>query len=122
MTKTLSWIFSHLAIATMGLLLGIFIWQSAPVWKHEGWGYVLEKKWYFRQHEFGALPMVYGTLVVSFIALVLAVPVAGEQRSSFQNTCPPPPHGGKGPDRTPRRRSWSHLWSAWHPAAARLGV
>lgn len=75
MTKSLSWIFSLLAVATMGLLLAIFIWQSVPVWKHEGWGYLLEKKWYFRQHEFGVLPMVYGTLVVSFIALVLAVPV-----------------------------------------------
>ncbi|WP_038171960.1 phosphate ABC transporter permease subunit PstC [Verrucomicrobium sp. BvORR106] len=75
MTKTLSWLFSLLAVATMGLLLGIFIWQSVPVWKHEGWSYLWEKKWYFRQHEFGVMSMVYGTLIVSIIALVLAVPV-----------------------------------------------
>lgn len=75
MTRTLSWLLSLFAFAALGLLLAIFVWQSVPVWKHEGWSYLLDRKWFFRQHEFGVVPMVYGTLVVSFIALVLAVPV-----------------------------------------------
>jgi phosphate transport system permease protein len=75
MTRALSWLFSLMALAVMGLLLGIFIWQSVPVWQQEGWGYLTSTRWYFRQHEFGVGAMVYGTLVVSLIALGLAVPL-----------------------------------------------
>jgi phosphate transport system permease protein len=32
-------------------------------------------RWFFRTHEFGALPMIYGTLVVGLIALALAAPI-----------------------------------------------
>ncbi|MEO7318551.1 MAG: phosphate ABC transporter permease subunit PstC, partial [Chthoniobacteraceae bacterium] len=50
-------------------------WQSAPVWRHEGAGYITGSKWFFRLHEFGALPMIYGTLVVAAVALGLAAPI-----------------------------------------------
>ena len=75
MTRVLSWIFSGVAVLTLTLLLGLFVWQSVPVWQHEGWHYLTGKKWFFRQHEFGVVAMVYGTVCVSFIALVLAVPI-----------------------------------------------
>jgi len=75
MTRALSWIFSLVALGAMGLLLGIFIWQSLPVWHHEGWNYITGTKWFFRQKQFGALPMIYGTVVVALIALVLAAPL-----------------------------------------------
>src|SRR6185295_9466461 len=42
---------------------------------HEGWNYLAGTKWFFRQKQFGALPMIYGSLVVAFIALVLAAPL-----------------------------------------------
>ncbi|MDB6152214.1 MAG: Phosphate transport system permease protein [Chthoniobacteraceae bacterium] len=75
MTRTLSWFFSMLALAAMLLLLGVFAWQSLPVWQHEGSRYLTGAKWFFRSREFGALPMIYGSLVVSLIALIIAAPL-----------------------------------------------
>jgi len=75
MTKALSWFFSLLALSVVILLIVIFAWQSGPVWRAEGAGYLTGTKWFFRQHEFGALPMIYGSLAVAVVALVLAVPV-----------------------------------------------
>lgn len=75
MTRALSWIFSFIALGAIALLVGIFLWQSLPVWHHEGWNYIAGAKWFFRQKQFGALPMIYGTVVVAVIALVLAAPL-----------------------------------------------
>lgn len=75
MTRAFSWFFTLVAAATFALLVVIFAWQSVPVWQHEGWNYLTGQKWFFRQHEFGALPMIYGSLAVSIIALALAAPI-----------------------------------------------
>lgn len=75
MTRAFSWFFSFVAMATMGAVACLFAWQSLPVWKQEGWGYLSGAKWFFRQHQFGALPMIYGSLVVALVALVLAAPI-----------------------------------------------
>jgi phosphate transport system permease protein len=74
-TRTWSFIFSLVALAALALLVGIFAIQSGPVWKHEGWNYLVGTKWFFRQKEFGALSMIYGSIVVSLVALVLAAPL-----------------------------------------------
>ncbi len=75
MTRAWSWFFSFVALATLAFLVAIFVWQSLPVWHHEGWTYLTGPKWFFRQREFGALPMIYGSVVVSVVALVLAAPL-----------------------------------------------
>lgn len=75
MTRAFSWLLSLLALGAIGLMLGVFAWQSAPVWNAEGVGYLTGAKWFFRQHEFGALPMIYGSVVVSLVALLLAAPI-----------------------------------------------
>src|SRR5882757_4363952 len=75
MTRALSWLFSLVALLTMAVVVALFAWQSLPVWKHEGWGYLTGTKWFFRQHQFGALPMIYGSLVVALVALLLAAPI-----------------------------------------------
>jgi len=72
MTRALSWFFSLVALGSVALLAGIFAWQSLPVWST---GYVGGTRWFFRTHEFGALPMIYGSLVVSAVALLLAAPL-----------------------------------------------
>src|SRR5262245_3105825 len=67
--------FSSVAVLFLALMLGLFAWQSVPVWRHEGGGYLLGKQWYFRAHQFGALPMILGTAVVAAVALLLAAPI-----------------------------------------------
>lgn len=75
MTRAWSWIFSVVALGALALLVAIFVWQSGPVWTHEGLGYLSRAQWHFRQHEFGALAMIYGSLVVALVALALAAPL-----------------------------------------------
>lgn len=75
MTRVLCWFFSLVALGVFAWLAGLFVWQSVPVWRAEGWGYVTENRWFYRQHEFRALSMIYGSLVVALVALLLAAPV-----------------------------------------------
>lgn len=75
MTRAFSWFFSLLALAAVVLLVFVFAWQSAPVWQMEGAAYLTGTKWFFRQHQFGALPMIYASLVVAVVALGLAAPL-----------------------------------------------
>jgi phosphate transport system permease protein len=67
--------FSALAAGFIVAIVALFVWQSVPVWTHEGFGFLTKNRWFYRQDQFGALAMIYGTAVVSFIALLLAAPV-----------------------------------------------
>ncbi len=71
----MSWAFTLVTGFFLVGMVGLFVWQSIPVWRQEGFGYLTGQRWFFRQHEFGALAMIYGTVVVSGIALLLAAPV-----------------------------------------------
>src|SRR5947208_8764873 len=75
MTRVCSWFFTGLALASLAALVGVFAWQSLPVLHHEGFRYFTGTRWFFRQRQFGALPMIYGSAVVSLIALALAAPL-----------------------------------------------
>jgi phosphate transport system permease protein len=74
-TRWMSYGFSTLAVGFLLAMIVLFIVQSIPVWGYEGAGFLFGKKWFYRQSQFGALPMIYGSVVVSFLALVLAAPV-----------------------------------------------
>ncbi len=75
LTRTASFGFTALAVAFLVAMVGLFVWQSVPVWRQASVGYITGHRWFFRQQEFGALPMIYGTFVVSVVALALAAPV-----------------------------------------------
>lgn len=75
MTRVFSCFFSLIALAGMALLAATFLWQSGPVWQAEGWHYLTGVKWFHRVHQFGTLPMIYGSIVVALVALMLAVPL-----------------------------------------------
>ena len=74
-TLLFSYGFSAVAVAFLLLMLVLFLWQSLPVWRHEGWSYLFGQQWFYRGQQFGALPMIYGTVVVALLALLLAAPV-----------------------------------------------
>ena len=75
MTRTLSWLFSAIAFLSVLLLAGVFFSQSLPAWQQEGTAYVTGHQWFYSQHQFGALSLIYGSVVVSLVALLLAGPV-----------------------------------------------
>lgn len=65
-----------LAVVGLAVLLGVTLSVgSAPAISHFGFRFLIGKTWDPVQEEFGALPFIYGTLVSSFLALLMAVPV-----------------------------------------------
>ena len=64
---------------TLALLAGIIlslIIGATPAIKQFGLGFLVSTDWDPVQEKFGGLVMIYGTLVTSFLALVIAVPVS----------------------------------------------
>src|SRR5580704_8253514 len=75
-------IFRHLtraaAIGVLILLSGVIISLiegSLPAIRTFGFGFLVSSRWNPVTDNFGALPAIYGTIVTSFIAMLIAVPV-----------------------------------------------
>jgi len=49
---------------------------SRPTLQAFGWKLLIDKNWNADAKEYGALPFIYGTVVTSFIALLIAVPLS----------------------------------------------
>ncbi len=74
-TRILSFGFSAVAALAFFGMLALFAVESLPVWRHAGSELLTGTSWFSRAGQFGALPMIYGTLAVSAVALLLAAPV-----------------------------------------------
>jgi phosphate transport system permease protein len=75
-------VFRHLtraaAIGVLLLLSGVIfslIEGSIPALKTFGFGFLISSRWNPVTENFGALPAIYGTILTSFIAMLIAVPV-----------------------------------------------
>jgi len=69
-------LFAATAIVTLGAMAWIMFKESIPAMKQFGWRFISGLDWDPVQDSFGALPYIFGTVVSSLLALVLAVPVA----------------------------------------------
>jgi phosphate transport system permease protein len=65
-----------LVLVVLGLILFSTSKEAWPAFRHEGLRFVTANDWNPAGNHFGALAFIYGTLVVSAIALVIAVPVS----------------------------------------------
>ncbi|HEY1262615.1 MAG TPA: phosphate ABC transporter permease subunit PstC [Terriglobales bacterium] len=63
-------------LALVGLILWELIAKSQLSWKAFGWHFFFQSDWDPVNDQFGALPFVYGTVVSSILALIIAVPLA----------------------------------------------
>ncbi len=67
------------ALLTLGLLAGIIVSLfigAAPAIQEYGLSFLWRSEWDPVQNRYGGLVMIYGTLMTSFIALLIAVPVS----------------------------------------------
>jgi phosphate transport system permease protein len=67
------------AIAVLALLAGVMlslVIGSLPAWKAFGFEFLTSESWNPVKDKFGALPAIYGTLLTSFIAMLIGVPVS----------------------------------------------
>jgi len=72
------WLTRLFAIAVAGILLWIAIQvaiQAAPAIQQFGVGFMFKTAWNPVENQYGALPQIYGTVVTSAIALLIAVPI-----------------------------------------------
>jgi phosphate transport system permease protein len=63
-------------LGLVGLIIYELMTKSALSWHAFGWKFFFQSDWDPVNNQFGAFPFVYGTLVSSFLALLIAVPVA----------------------------------------------
>lgn len=67
------------ACAVLVLLTGVIValvHGSLPAWRAYGWEFLVSQRWNPVTEKFGALPAIYGTLLTSFIAMLIGVPIS----------------------------------------------
>ena len=69
-------IFSWLLILIFIYMLWKIFQISWPAFSHFGWSFFINPEWNSWTKSYGALSLIYGTVVSSFLALLLAVPVS----------------------------------------------
>lgn len=77
--RIFAWAARAAVLLTLGMLLAILVSLTISAWPaivQYGFGFVTSTAWDPVKEEFGGLVMIYGTLITSFIALLIAVPVS----------------------------------------------
>lgn len=64
------------SVVLLGVLLVLQLWWQSSLARHKfGWHFLVSSSWNPVTEQFGALPFIYGTLVTSCVALLIAVPL-----------------------------------------------
>ena len=81
-------VFAAIVLAALaGILISLAI-EAAPVLQKTGAAFLWTNVWNVPEEEFGALSAIYGTVVTSVIALLIAVPVSFGIALFLTETCP----------------------------------
>jgi len=73
--KLVTFLFALSIPLLLFLLMAVLVSQAAPAMQEFGLGFLYSSSWDPVRETFGALPYIYGTLVSSLIALLIAVPL-----------------------------------------------
>ena len=76
-------------LGLLGLIVYELMFRSAMSWHAFGFRFFVGSNWDPVQEQFGALPFIYGTLVSSLLALLIAVPLAVGVAVFTTEMCPP---------------------------------
>ncbi len=94
--ETGDWVFKFLmllcglaVLATLGLIVYQLVLRSSLSWHAFGFKFFAGHDWDPVNEQFGALPFIYGTLVSSLLALLIAVPLAIGVAVFTTEMCPP---------------------------------
>ena len=78
-----------LVLLLLGGVIASLIWGAMPAIKAFGFGFITSSDWDPVNDAFGALVAIYGTIVTSVIALVIAIPVGLGIAIFLTELCPP---------------------------------
>jgi phosphate transport system permease protein len=71
------WTLGGMILVVAGLIVLNLALVARPLAKeHSLWGFITSSEWNPIEEHFGALPFLYGTLVTSAVAIIVAVPIA----------------------------------------------
>ena len=76
-------------LGVLGLIIYELVLRSGPSWHTSGFKFFTASDWDPVNELFGALPFVYGTLVSSLLALIIAVPLSIGVAVFTTEMCPP---------------------------------
>ena len=80
--------FALLVLFMLVGILGALAWASVPAFQKFGFGFFTTNVWNPVTMDFGAVAPIYGTLVTSFIALLIGVPVSFGIALFLTEMCP----------------------------------
>ena len=84
----LTWASSALILIIFGGVMISLVIGAIPAFRAFGFGFLVSKAWNPVTDHFGALPSIYGTLVTSLLAMVVAVPVGIGVAIFLTELCP----------------------------------
>jgi phosphate transport system permease protein len=73
----------------LGAVIVSLILGSIPALSTFGFGFLFDQRWNPVTDKFGALPAIYGTIITSFLAMLIAVPVGLLISVFLTELCPP---------------------------------
>ncbi len=71
----ITWSAAIFVLLLLGAIIGALIWGAAPALSKFGFAFIYSERWSVNNEIFGALSPIYGTLMSSLIAMLIAVPV-----------------------------------------------
>ena len=81
-------VFAFIVLAALACILISLAIEAMPVLKAFGPGFLWTNVWNVPEDQYGALSAIYGTVVTSIIALIIAVPVSFGIALFLTETCP----------------------------------
>ena len=82
-------VFAIGVLVLLGAVLLSLATGAAPAFEKFGWRFLIGQAWNPVTENFGALPAIYGTLVTSLIAMLIAVPLGFGIAVFLTELCPP---------------------------------
>ena len=76
-------------LVLLGGVIASLVWGSLPAIQAYGFGFVFNSNWDAVNDKFGAAVAIYGTVITSVIALVIAIPVGLGIAIFLTELCPP---------------------------------
>ncbi len=76
MFRALTMLFAFSILIILLVMAGEMVWESLPSLRKFGWGFITGSDWDAVQGSFAALPYLYGSIVSSILAILLATPLS----------------------------------------------
>jgi phosphate transport system permease protein len=80
--------FAVFVLLLLGAIIASLVWGSYPIFEKFGLGFITSTAWNPVTNDFGAANAIFGTLVTSFIALLIAFPVSFGIAIFLTELCP----------------------------------